>query len=90
MSVTFEVELCVAASVFLCPRQFQPGVLHLQHKMAFVEFQQSLISHHSRIIRNLLGELADKNLMLSEKVSHMGQRTTRAKVMSWYTRTECA
>lgn len=29
-----------------------------------------------------LGELAD-NLMLSEKVSHMGQRTTRAKVMSY-------
>ena len=45
MSVTFEVELRVAASVFLCPRQFQPGVLHLQHKMAFVEFQQSLITH---------------------------------------------
>ena len=40
----------------------------------------SACSHHSRIIRNLLGELADKNLMLSEKVSHMGQRTTRAKV----------
>ena len=43
----------------------------------------SACSHHSRIIRNLLGELADKNLMLSEKVSHMGQRTTRAKVMSY-------
>ena len=27
----------------------------------------SACSHHSRIIRNLLGELADKNLMLSEK-----------------------
>ena len=38
-------------------------------------------SCHSRIIRNLLGELAGKNLMLSEKVSHMGQRTTRAKLM---------
>ena len=43
----------------------------------------SACSHHSRIIRNLLGELADKNLMLGEKVSHMGQRTTRAKVMSY-------
>ena len=43
----------------------------------------SACSHHSRIIRNLLGELADKNLMLSEKVSHMGQRTTRAKIMSY-------
>lgn len=40
-------------------------------------------SHHSRIIRNLLGEMAGKNLMLGEKVSHMGQRTTRAKLMSY-------
>ena len=29
--------------------------------------------HHSRIIRNLLGELAEKNLHFSEKLSHMGQ-----------------
>ena len=43
----------------------------------------SACTHHSRIIRNLLGELAGKNLMLSEKVSHMGQRTTRAKLMSY-------
>ena len=43
----------------------------------------SACSHHSRIIRNLLGELAGKNLMLGEKVSHMGQRTTRAKIMSY-------
>ena len=39
--------------------------------------------HHSRIIRNLLGELAEKNLHFSEKLSHMGQRTTRAKLMSY-------
>lgn len=43
----------------------------------------SACSHHNRIIRNLLGELAGKNLMLGEKVSHMGQRTTRAKIMSY-------
>lgn len=40
-------------------------------------------AHHSRIIRNLLGELAEKNLHLSEKLTHMGQRTTRAKLMSY-------
>lgn len=39
--------------------------------------------HHSRIIRNLLSELAEKNLRFSEKLSHMGQRTTRAKLMSY-------
>ena len=44
----------------------------------------SACSHHSRIIRNLLGELAEKNLRLNGKLTHMGQRTTRAKLMSYF------
>ena len=44
----------------------------------------SACSHHSRIIRNLLGELAEKNLRFSEKLTHMGQCTTRAKLMSYF------
>ena len=44
----------------------------------------SACSHHSQIIRNLLGELAEKNLRLNEKLTHMGQRTTRAKLMSYF------
>lgn len=43
----------------------------------------SACMHHNRIIRNLLGELAEKNLRLSEKLTHTGQRTTRAKLMSY-------
>ncbi len=43
----------------------------------------STCDHHSRIIRNLLGELAEKNLRFSEKLTHMGQRTTRSKIMSY-------
>ena len=43
----------------------------------------SACSHHSRIIRNLLSEMAEKNLRLSEKLTHMGQRSTRAKLMSY-------
>ena len=43
----------------------------------------SACKHHSRIIQNLLGELAEKNLHLGEKLTHMGQRTTRAKLMSY-------
>ena len=43
----------------------------------------SACSHHSRFIR-LLGELAEKNLRLNEKLTHMGQRTTRAKLMSYF------
>ena len=44
----------------------------------------SACAHHSRIIRNLLNELAEKNLCFSEKLTHMGQRTTRAKLMSYF------
>ena len=44
----------------------------------------SACSHHSRIIKNLLGELAEKSLMFNEKLAHMGQRTTRAKLMSYF------
>lgn len=44
----------------------------------------SACDHHSRIIRNLLGELAEKNLRFGEKLTHMGQRTTRAKLMSYF------
>ena len=43
----------------------------------------SACTHHNRIIRNILGELAEKNLRFSEKLEHMGQRTTRTKVMSY-------
>lgn len=44
----------------------------------------SACAHHSRIIRNLLGEIARKNLRLGEKLTHMGQRTTRAKLLSYF------
>lgn len=40
-------------------------------------------SHHSQVMRNLLSDLADKNLHLNEKLTHMGQRTTRSKLMSY-------
>ena len=43
----------------------------------------STCAHHSRIIRNLLHELAEKDLRFSEKLTHMGQRTTRSKIMSY-------
>lgn len=40
-------------------------------------------AYHNRIIRNILSELAEKNLRFSEKLTHMGQRTTRSKIMSY-------
>ncbi len=43
----------------------------------------SACSHHNKIIRNLIAELAQKNLKLNEKLTHMGKRTTREKLMSY-------
>lgn len=43
----------------------------------------SACAHHSQLIRNLLSELAEKNLRFGEKLTHMGQRSTRAKIMSY-------
>lgn len=43
----------------------------------------AVCSHHSLLLRNLLGELAEKNLALGGKLTHMGQRSTRAKLLSY-------
>lgn len=40
-------------------------------------------AHHSRIIQNLLADLANKNLHFNEKITHLVQRTTRAKLLSY-------
>ena len=39
--------------------------------------------HHNKIIRNILGELVRKNLFMNEKITHISQRSTRAKIMSF-------
>ena len=44
----------------------------------------SACAHHGRMVRNLLGELAEKNLQLNEKLTHMARRTTRAKLLSYF------
>ena len=43
----------------------------------------STCQFHTRLIRNLLSALAEKNLMLSDKLTHMAQRTTREKLLSF-------
>ena len=40
-------------------------------------------SHHNKMIRNLISNLAVKNLWQNEKLAHLGQRTTRAKLLSY-------
>ena len=43
----------------------------------------SACAHHSRIIRNLVGTLAHKNLALSRRSLHTGPRTIRARLLSY-------
>ena len=38
---------------------------------------------HQRVIRNLLSVLAGKNLAFNEKLTHIGQRTTKQKILSY-------
>ena len=58
-------------------------------RAAFLDFQRMLAACpsscpcHSRLLRNLLAVLAEKNLSLNEKLTHMGQRTTRDKLLSY-------
>lgn len=40
-------------------------------------------SHHSRMIRNLLSDLAANNLHASEKLTHISRRSTREKLLSY-------
>lgn len=40
-------------------------------------------SHHQKLIRNLVGVLANKNLVLNGKITHISRRTTREKLLSF-------
>jgi len=40
-------------------------------------------AHHSLMIRNLLADIAEKNLRFNEKITHMSRRTTRDKLLSY-------
>lgn len=39
--------------------------------------------YHIRLVRNIMYELANKNLRLNEKLSHMSRRNTKDKVLSY-------
>lgn len=43
----------------------------------------SACAFHSRLIHNLLSVLAEKNLLLQDKLTHLTQRTTREKLLSY-------
>lgn len=39
---------------------------------------------HARLIQNLLGLIAGKNLLLTNKITHLVKRTTREKLLSYF------
>ncbi len=39
--------------------------------------------HHKKLIRNLVSVLANKILILNDKITHVGKRTTRDKLLSY-------
>lgn len=43
----------------------------------------SACEFHSRLMHNLLSVLAQKNLMMNEKLTHMSRRNTREKLLSY-------
>ena len=43
----------------------------------------SACTFHARLIRNLLSDLAEKNLRMNEKLTHITQRSTRDKLLSY-------
>ena len=58
-------------------------------EIIFLHVQRLLIScptaceHHQKLIRNLVSVLANKILILNDKITHVGKRTTRDKLLSY-------
>lgn len=43
----------------------------------------SACEFHNRLVRNMLKILAEKNMALTQKIDHMGKRSTREKILSY-------
>jgi len=58
-------------------------------EIIFLNIQRLLVTcptaceHHQKLIRNLVSVLANKILLLNNKITHVGKRTTRDKVLSY-------
>ena len=58
-------------------------------EIVFLNVQRLLVTcstaceHHQKLIRNLVSVLANKILILNDKITHVGKRTTRDKLLSY-------
>lgn len=80
------------AETYACTQGVTLGVSAVAVEPAVVLFLEvrrilttctSACEFHARLIRNLLSALAEKNLMLNDKLTHMVQRSTREKLLSY-------
>ena len=87
---------CHAVDFFCEPYAASPGaVLNVSVvadedcEIILLNVQRLLVScptvceHHQKLIRNLVGVLANKILILNDKITHVGKRTTRDKLLSY-------
>ena len=58
-------------------------VAEKQCKILFLNVKKILLMDQEQFLRNLLSDMAYKNLHFSAKLIHLGQRTTRAKLLSY-------
>ncbi len=61
-----------------------PVTVMLMNVKRILNICPSACARHNGIIKNLLCDLAEKNLRFNKKLTYMGQRTTRAKLMSYF------
>lgn len=80
------------AETFACTPQVPLNVsvvAEIPSEILFLNVQRILAvcpescTHHTRMVRNLLTEMARKNIAFSQKLTHLGQRSTRAKLLSY-------
>ena len=87
---------CCAGDFFGEPYAASPGsVLNISViadedcEILFLNVQRLLVScpaaceHHQKLIRNLVCVLANKLLIFNDKITHVGKRTTRDKLLSY-------
>ena len=87
---------CNAGDFFGEPYAASPGaVLNISVvadedcEIIFLNVQKLLVTcptaceHHQKLIRNLVRVLANKILILNDKITHVGKRTTRDKLLSY-------
>ncbi len=82
----------VFAEGYACTQGAELGISAVaaeDSRIIFMEVRRVIITcpsacaFHVRLIRNLLSVLARKNLLMDEKLTHLTQRTTREKLLSY-------